>query len=434
MKSSRFMLAIVAVLVAASVGAAESDLIKLCDGNLLAISRLSQAKQILQDNKLSDESSCNQYKDSFAKLEPVLDAVESGNLCQLETVEKIERYHDEFVKKNSFLIPEKLREFFVALSFELSSECKKTAANLFATDSRISVTQDELKTFDSIGSSSSSDSKDVQLVEDIKKMGGKYYNHFELLISTEASKKYRMRMLDCENKFKPFYSKLLVPLIKLSKLGYNRKVQPEEEQILRSWFGAVRVCESIASAEVFEDKANIVGDKKALTFVSAEKAAVLRESQGSLNEEVKRHAQPVEYSPPKSSIAVDEIPFVGNEELEQLAAAKKEKPFDTKRLIKKALKAKFKSALSSGKLRFKSLTSVGCSRKHQKCHAKVSDVTDITMKDLDNLSLQRIKREVDDPSTAEMIVHIVFCIIIFVCAIIIAITLGIAYLTKPPSD
>ena len=423
MNSKLVMLAIAAVLVVANCTAAHSDLARLCDGSLASISSLSQAKAILDENNSHEESNCAQYKNSLAKLEPIIVSIESGDFCKLNLVEQIESYHAEFVKTKSFLIPDKLRDFFVALSFDVSSKCKKYAANLLATDSNIRVTKEELEELNSVESKSPTELKDVLLVDDIKQMAGKYFDRFKVIVSTEAGEKFRTLMLVCENKFKPFYSQLLLPSIKLAKLGYNRKVQEEEEQILSSWFGAIRVCESMAAAEIFEDKANIVGDKKALTFVSPDKATALRNSQGSLSEDVRKAAQPIEYSPPKSSIeAVGEVSSVSANELEQLAAAKKVKPFDTRKLIKKALKSKLKSALSSGKLRFKSLTSINCSKT---CKTEVEDVTVNALNDLDNLSLQRVKRDLHDK--IEVALEILFCVALVLCALLVGIMFGIGW-------
>ena len=114
------------------------------------------------------------------------------------------------------------------------------------------------------------DIDDLLLAEDTKKLlAGKRSDKFAMLVNVEVGERFRKMVIACETKFKPFYSQLVVPIIKMSKLGYGSQ---EDSLLLSKWFKIVRIYESLSVADVFEDTKNIVGDKKSLTFVSGDKA------------------------------------------------------------------------------------------------------------------------------------------------------------------
>ena len=128
----------------------------------------------------------------------------------------------------------------------------------------------------------------------------------------------------CETKIKPFYSQLVVPTIKMSKLGYAGK---QDDLLLRKWFKIVQVCESLSVADVFENAANIVGDKRSLTFVSGVKAKELRGIKLSVKDEVARDKQPIELTPTVAKVILDdEVPAANINELEKLVNKQRDRP------------------------------------------------------------------------------------------------------------
>ena len=80
------------------------------------LTRTSQEKALVDESKSTGESSCQQFKGSLAALEPILEHVESGNVCQVDFVDKVSQYQTEFIRLKSVLVPQVLREFFIRLS------------------------------------------------------------------------------------------------------------------------------------------------------------------------------------------------------------------------------------------------------------------------------------------------------------------------------
>ena len=123
------------------------------------------------------------------------------------------------------------------------------------------------------------DLEDVSLAENIQRLlAGKRMEKFVMLVNVEVAERLCKMTSTCETKFRPFHSQLIVPIIKLSKLGYIRGANNEDEQLLSKWFKIVQTCEAFTVADVFEDIKDIVNDKDSLTFVTSDKAAELRKT------------------------------------------------------------------------------------------------------------------------------------------------------------
>lgn len=152
----------------------------------------------------------------------------------------------------------------------------------------------------------------------------------------------------CETKFKSIYSQLVVPIIKMSKLGY---VGEKNDQLLRKWFKIVQVCESLSIADVVEGTVDIVKDKKSLTSVSQSKVAELSKTQFFINEAVARDKQPIEFKPTGVNLVLDnQVPAANLSELEK-RVTKPHKSHGVKSAIKKQIKSKLRRTVASGKLR-----------------------------------------------------------------------------------
>ena len=406
-----------------SIVAADSDVAKLCNGDLIGISRISHAKALVEASKSTSERSCEQYKRSLAALEPILEQVESGDVCQVEFIEKVGNYHNEFIRSKSFLIPEALRNFFVSLVFEISAKCKTTLLNSLKADSANRISEED---YSSIPLEQSAERggdqlevEDVLLAEDVQKLlAGKRIGKFVMLVNVEVGAKFRKMTSACETKFRPFYLQLIVPIVKLSKLGYFSRENNEDEQLLLDWFKIVQTCEALTVADVFEDTEKIIGDKNSLTFVSADKTKELRKNQISLNEAVLREEQPIEYTPSSINLSLaDQVPEIDLNELEKRIAKAGKTP-GIKSMLKKKMKAKLKKAFLSGKLRFKSLNSLKCS-KRGKCEAEVTDVSEVALNE-DDTRVERRKRAAD-PAVA------LLCLVVFPCAML-AIALLVLFL------
>ena len=399
-----------------SVTVADSDFAKLCNGNHVEISLISQAKAIVAASKSTSERSCQQFNGSLAALEPILEQVESGKVCQSDFVDKLSQYHTEFIRSKSVLIPQALRDFLMSLSAAIGSRCKATLFNSLKASIEGKVTEEDYSAIPSEQAKQEAEEFDIDdllLAEDIKRLlAGKRSDKFAMLVNVEVGERFRKLVVACETKFKPIYSQLVVPIIKMSKLGY---VGEKDDLLLRKWFKIVQVCESLSVADVYEDTANIVEDKKSLTFVSQDKAKELRKAQLSINEAVAFEEQLIDFTPTISTnlILDDEVPAANLNELEKLVM-RPQKSHGVMSLIKKQIKSKLISALASGKMRLKSLASLKCSLRG-KCVAELEDVPESALEEISNANGSRGKRFDAWWSTS----GILTCIVIIPCAILV---------------
>ena len=178
---------------------ADSDLAQLCNGNLARISHLSQAKNIIAAIKSTIEPACAQFEDSLRKLEPILEDVDEGRLvCNVELVDKVRQYHTEFISTKSFLIPEALRRFFIVMCFEISRERKANLPARLAEDTRDKLSEEDYATLDGPAKAEAESSPRtlayVLLVEDIKKLAGKQFDNFKVLVSVPVGEALRKMM------------------------------------------------------------------------------------------------------------------------------------------------------------------------------------------------------------------------------------------------
>ena len=70
----------------------------------------------------------------------------AGNACQQDLIEVVHQFHDECVVYESFLLPEVMRHFFVALTFKISSKCRASLTNQLKADIETRITE-EVSTF-----------------------------------------------------------------------------------------------------------------------------------------------------------------------------------------------------------------------------------------------------------------------------------------------
>ena len=205
-------------------------------------------------------------------------------MCRDDFVEKVRHFHVEFVSSKSYLVPQAIREFFISLCFEVSAECKSFALKRLSYDTSGKVTDEDYAPFEAAAKSRKEpvESNDTLLANDIKALLEEDFKDIAIMFSRGASAKIRDMMRVCRAKLEPFYSKLVVPLVKLAKLGYYYEESSENGLLADRWYNIVKVCESFAAIDSFEGTANLVKESKSLTNVTANEANELYESQGSL--------------------------------------------------------------------------------------------------------------------------------------------------------
>ena len=439
------ILALAAVLLALSGATADSaDLDQLCSGRMKSITHVSHAKALVEESKSYTGNACDHVKLPLSRLEIIIEAVESGRICNLDFVEKVRQFKADFISVDG-AIPPALVQFFNSLCFQVSAECKKSLINNLELDTKGKISAEDYAIFESASATNSNDNDDgdenvsgprdfddILLPGDIESVIGKHYKdaRLRMLINPVVGEKMRKMVEICPIKFKPFYSKLILPIVELSNLGYNfqgEMLQRELDELRRNklvqkWFNIVQVCESFQTSDIFIDKANLVGDSKSLTFVDAAEAEKLSLSQGSITDFTSSD-KPLEYEPLNGS-NLNELWIQDHKELKKQVdnyKASYNRSRRVKSTIRKNLGKMLKQALSSGGVHFKSLNSLKCSGRNN-CEVQVEDVTGVALDEAKTQKGQNlVKRDSGLGDAFTGIGSILFCIIFFPCIIAMAI-------------
>lgn len=355
---------------------AEVSLQTICENkqkvNLKAI---SQVRKLITDVRKERPDLCEPYLNSFIELEPILKVVESGQTCNLDMVNMLRDYHYEFIngseKKNEDdKITNPLRFFFISLCFQISAECKMTLINSLEYDTKENITEEDYKTTDMLEkygatlldrNTKVTDFDDILLLSDINSAIGmdESAKDTKIMIKVKTNLMLKNLVKTCRLKFRPYYEKLILPLIVLSNLGYNyqgellaREIKElKDSELIRRWYNIVQTCEAFSAIEIYEDTENsVLENQQAITLINKEEANSLRSKQ--VNKPPQDGENAIVYVPQPSHNS-DELWIQDQSELENLVNKYKASASESERIKKKLLKKlfdKFKESLKAGKV------------------------------------------------------------------------------------
>lgn len=281
---------------------------QVCADKKAPIRTMDQMKKIIWATRMDPKLCHRDFQASLNELDAIL-AVDTQDLCSERMIDLIKQYHFRFIlplrrvnrrpkhregelwairkrqlhpepyKYTIYLdehdqplkIPLALRHFFLSFALQLSGTCKKAmVANLYSNLVVDKLRHDDRSVLALLNSESPLNDL---LVHDLKSVNFDnvlYLPELEgisqLLEKTDlaaAGKQVHLQtsatknaglfdmMLDCRNHLRPIYDKLMMPIIKLSKLGYDysgEKLSADEQAKLngpetKSWLGVVHVCE-----------------------------------------------------------------------------------------------------------------------------------------------------------------------------------------------
>lgn len=270
----------------------------LCANEPIELVRISQVLTLIGAIKLIREQQtinpCEAYHNSLLSLEDVLITVQTGKTCDLEFVDKIRNYHNSFIRSdrshNKFdSIPKALKRFFIGLAFQINAACKINLINNLENDVKGRL---EARDYETIGfleenhatliddsDKMINDFDDVVRIKDVEDDNGN--NDAKMLIKMKTDLFLKTLQETCLNKFKPFYSKLILPLAELSNLGYNYQgelLSRELEELKRNefvkrWYNIVQTCESYEATELYYDASQrVYRNNQIITFISRAEA------------------------------------------------------------------------------------------------------------------------------------------------------------------
>lgn len=317
-----------------------------CNNKPVRLVSISQVRQLIADSKSAEISACNDIRRSLNLLDEILEVVESGKTCNLDLVEKIRRYNYVFVahsKSNKKVdqgdsrpTPDAVRQFFISLCFQISAECKISMINSLENDTRELISEpdyDIIQLLERSGvtlldtETEVSDFDDIVLLDDLQNsLEGPQETPSKLLIKVKSNRIINDLIRTCRNKFKPIYDKLIMPLIKLSNLGFNyqgellaRELEELKHNVLvKRWYNIVQTCEAFESVEIYEDPDMLPSsDRRAITFITRTEAQKLAKQQKSPSERTDEDGSPIEYEQVKTHNS-DRLWIQDQQELERL--------------------------------------------------------------------------------------------------------------------
>lgn len=298
-----------------------------CNNKPVRLVSISQVRRLIADSRSAEIAACNDIRRSLDQLDDILEVVESGRSCNLDLVEKIRRFNYGFVAQayidkktsdnqvkqgDSRLIPDVVRQFFISLCFQISAECKITMINSLEYDTQDLISESDYATIKLLehngvtmlsAETEVSDFDDIILLDDLKNslVDGKQMAPSKLLLKVRTSEVINDLIRTCRNKFKPIYDKLIMPLIKLSNLGFNYQGELLERELeelrhnelVKRWYNIVQTCEAFDTVEIYEDPDMCLSDdRRAISFVSITEAQKLAKQQASPSE---LDESPIEY-------------------------------------------------------------------------------------------------------------------------------------------
>lgn len=265
---------------------------------------------LAEDTKLSD---CGKrYNEVLTSLQNLV-SVSNENVCSDDKIDLIEDFHRNFISANREDVkqraadgreaaPEVLRLFFMHYALEISAICKRGLITNIEWDLHDKVKKSD---FDFGGhtvlnelmakmSASFSpvtainDYDDVLLIwdmveddaeEEVDELTGE---PVRLLIKAKRVDQIKRVQEKCRCKFRPFYEKLIMPIINLVDIGYSYTGERFERELhelrvnplVRRWYGVTQICEAILPIRFYQD------DKLAereLVIISREEEVVIKE-------------------------------------------------------------------------------------------------------------------------------------------------------------
>lgn len=269
---------------AASSDDAAQTLALLCKGKATPLTRLSQVTQLIAHIKtLGDASAqdCAELRAALLDLEPIV-SEHTEDVCTPHKVHQMREYHlKHILGDGKQQLPKTLRDFYVALGLRVSSICKKNMINnlLYDTEQRLSDKDREMMR--SLASKEQNmmdkimggprDYDDIMLISEMNKLAGGDDDDDEqdasandddkVFIQTATGKTIRRIQVACERRFRPFYERLVLPLVTLSNLGYNYQGEDLERELeemrnnkqVHEWYKIVYLCESLRNVGIVEE-------------------------------------------------------------------------------------------------------------------------------------------------------------------------------------
>lgn len=268
----------------------------------LKLNKISQVKEIVHFLKTNLDSAqpCEQdLIDSTLDIERVISR-DLDDVCTLKKVDQIREYHSRYIaysSKDELLIAEPLKRFFIGFALQVSSICKKTMINSLILDTQ-QLTPEDSRTIEIWTNKNNGlvqdagfgpeDFDDLLLLKDLDELSGESSaNDEKVFIQTGSVAMLNEIRLSCNRRFKPIYSRLILPLVELSNLGFDYQGEDLErelellkhDELVAKWYKIAYLCETLDDVVLVEESADRIAteglEKNLIRILTEEEASQL---------------------------------------------------------------------------------------------------------------------------------------------------------------
>lgn len=254
------------------------NLKKLCNDQPVDLNRVSQLIDIIELLETGyQEPKCN--SDTTEAILDIFTLIteHKDDVCSMSKVDQIRDYHLEYVVDNNKRksLPKALRNFFISYGLKIDSICKKNMINSLVLDTTSTLTLEDYSILNSWTNDENSLLNEINGgpadYGDLLSMKGfanaemplfdEKENSEKLLVKKATSNLLKQIQSVCELRFKPFYERLILPLVRLSNLGYDYQGEELERELVefrqnirvQQWYKITYLCESFKDIELVQD-------------------------------------------------------------------------------------------------------------------------------------------------------------------------------------
>lgn len=328
------------------------------------------------DIKLIDCS--KRYGNILADLRDIVER-SNDNVCSDEKIYLIDEFHRNYISTARDDIklryaevkqaaPEVLRLFFMHYAMEVSAICKRGLITNIEWDLQDKHDEDEFdfesetffnKLMEKMSTSFSpvtavNDYDDALLIWDLVQHNGNEETDpltgesVKLYVKTNQIEQIKQIQERCRCRFRPFYDKLIMPIISLSDMGYSCSGERFERELgelktnklVNRWYGITQVCEAILPIKFYQDSSL---QEHETVIISKDEAQLLNKERSD-DTTANKICRPVQYEPTTNSISgVDKLDSVETVEAQELVQDVSLKTSVKERAIKRAYRRLIKN-------------------------------------------------------------------------------------------
>lgn len=290
----------------------EVTLKDVCSNRQVPIISIPDVQRLIQDATNEPETCPENYLQSFYELEPILTITEKERLCSEKKFQQIAEYHFRYINpkkevyklgddlnnlnkeivkrplheqkfdytvqldsyRQEIMIPISLQQFFKAWALQVSGLCKRAIIDNLERAVNVNLNETFLDMIDDLGKRGENNPLTNDSVKDLNFNGIVYLPELDgpiesgdedirketTVMDLRSDERLNRFMHACKYAFEPIYSKLIMPVVRLAKLGYDYvgpKIDDIREQLykgafVRKWLAITAICEAQGKFELVD--------------------------------------------------------------------------------------------------------------------------------------------------------------------------------------